>query len=186
MGLGVDGCILLVPASLTQPSLEQKMGFGGRVVSPEWQRGRAGCGCPGWQCRDAPGKGTGMSWGTAAPGRGTLRSSGTGNSAGTAGPALGWESFDLGSAQADPTQPNTSVFQECQVCTVCACQPKLGKVVCSWWDLLQILSQIVLQSEEYLNLWMLRQKLISPAKNLVFSIDSARWECCNSKRTVGS
>lgn len=34
MGLGVDGCILLVPASLTQPSLEQTMGFGGRVVSP--------------------------------------------------------------------------------------------------------------------------------------------------------
>lgn len=122
MGLGVDGCILLVPASLTQPSLEQKRGFGGRVVSPEWQRGRAGCGCPGWQCRDAPGKGTGMSWGTAAPGRGTLRSSGTGNSAGTAGPALGWERFDLGSARADPTQPNPSVSRECQVCTVCASQ----------------------------------------------------------------
>lgn len=70
--------------------------------------GRAGawnCAGCGWQCQHAPGRGTGMSWGTA----GILRD---------------WEFsvwFDLGSPQADPTQPNPSASLECQVCSVSVC-----------------------------------------------------------------
>lgn len=70
-----------------QPSLEQKVGFGGRVGS--WNS------CPGWQCQGAPG--TARSSGTAAPGRDILSSSGTGNSVGAAVPALRWVRFGLGS-----------------------------------------------------------------------------------------
>lgn len=95
----MDGCILLLPASLSSAQLGADRGWDLEAGLAPWNS------CPGWQCQDAPG--TGRSSGTAAAGRDTLSSSGTGNSVGT---ALHWVRFDLGSAQADPTQPNPSVF----------------------------------------------------------------------------